>query len=56
MEKTEPIEVDLSEEPDVLKEQGNAAFKAKRFGEAIEYYTQALGAHNNIVIPSLNLV
>lgn len=27
------------------KEKGNAAFKAKRYGEAIDLYTKAIGAY-----------
>jgi hypothetical protein len=30
-----------------VKEQGNIAFKAKRFDDAVELYTQAIGIHNH---------
>jgi len=30
---------------DRVKEQGNTAFKAKRFDEAIEWYTRAIGRY-----------
>lgn len=35
---------------DRLKERGNEAFKAKRFGEAIDLYTQAIGAHDSTAV------
>ncbi|KAF8521602.1 hypothetical protein BU17DRAFT_75424 [Hysterangium stoloniferum] len=43
-ERGEPMEVetDFSVEADRLKEQGNEAFKAKRYSEAIHLYTQAV--------------
>jgi DnaJ homolog subfamily C member 7 len=37
----EPI--DTTKQAEKIKEQGNAAFKAGKFQEAIDYYTQAIG-------------
>lgn len=40
---TQPPETVLDSE--ALKEQGNKAFKASRWGEAVDWYTKAIGGH-----------
>lgn len=40
----EPDPVAIAAEAERLKEQGNDAFKAGRYGEAIDLYTKAIGA------------
>lgn len=37
------VEMDSTVEADRLKERGNELFKAKRYGEAIDLYTRAIG-------------
>jgi hypothetical protein len=43
-EAVEEVFADPVEEADRLKERGNAAFKGKRYSEAIDLYTEAIGA------------
>jgi DnaJ family protein C protein 7 len=43
---TEPAEEpqeDDSQKAERIKEEGNVAFKSKRYGEAIDFYTKAIG-------------
>lgn len=35
-----------------VKEQGNTAFKAKRYGEAIDLYTKAIGSSVHFILQS----
>ncbi|KZV65038.1 hypothetical protein PENSPDRAFT_147355 [Peniophora sp. CONT] len=39
--------VDPEVEGERLKEQGNDAFKAKRYGEAVDLYTKAISEYNS---------
>ena len=38
-----PEEVDTAKQAETVKEEGNVAFKAKKFHDAIESYTRAIG-------------
>jgi hypothetical protein len=50
-EEQEPMEsIDPTVEGERLKEEGNTAFKAKRYGEAISLYAEAIGEYHSHVI------
>jgi hypothetical protein len=43
------VQEDLTAKAEGIKEKGNNAFKAKRYGEAIDSYTEAIGTCNILV-------
>ena len=45
LSESEPVETDPIKRAEQVKEEGNIAFKASRFQDAIESYTRAIGAY-----------
>ena len=41
----EPVEEDAAKRAEKIKDQGNAAFKAANYAEAVDFYTKAIGSY-----------